>query len=105
MRLGIFGRDSDAISVHTAEKARDRGWEVVPIAFADNAPASFDATSWLWAGHEIDACDAFVVRRYPAVHAQLGPPDESATGAEWWRRQMRQLERSTFAQSLIMDME
>ena len=105
MKLAIFGRDEDALSVHTADKARARGWSVLPVALADHAPAAFDGATWLWAGDEIEACDAFVVRRYPAVHAQLGPADETATGAQWWRRQMKQLERSTFAQSLIMDLE
>jgi glutathione synthase/RimK-type ligase-like ATP-grasp enzyme len=108
MRLGVFGRPTDPLSVHTAAVARARGLDVIEIAFSELAhgtPAAFDGSSWLWAGEQLESCDAFVVRRYPAATAQLGPPEESLTQAEWWKRAMHQNERSSFAQSAIIDLE
>lgn len=108
MRLGIFGRATDPLSVHTAAVGRARGFDVIEIAFSELAhgtPAAFDGSSWLWAGEALESCDAFVVRRYPAPLAQLGPPDETLSQAEWWKRAMHQNERSSFAQSAIIDLE
>ena len=111
MRLGIFGRASDPLSAHTAARARARGHEVLEVSFSElreGAPGAVtldgDGASWLWKGDELD-CDAYVLRRYPAPTAQLGPPEESATAAEWYRKGVKQQERSTFAQSAIMDLE
>ena len=108
MKLCVFGRSTDALSVHTADLARARGHAVMLVGFAElarGAEAWFDGAAWSWRGERVDACDAFVVRRYPDAHAVLGAPAETATAAEWWMRGTAQAERSTFAQSCIMDME
>lgn len=108
MRIGIFGREDDPLSDHTEAVARARGHEVMRIAFGkmqSGAATAFDGCSWLWLGEEIESCDAFVVRQYPAPHALLAPPDETATAGEWFRRGMAQVERSSYAQSAIMDLE
>jgi glutathione synthase/RimK-type ligase-like ATP-grasp enzyme len=108
MKIGIFGRDDDPIADHTEAVARSRGHEVLRIAFGrmqGGAATAFDGCSWLWLGDEIEACDGFVVRQYPAAHALLAPPDEAATAGEWFQRGMSQVERSSYAQSAIMDLE
>lgn len=108
MKIGIFGREDDPISDHTEAVAKQRGHEVLRVAFGkmhSGAATAFDGCSWLWLGEEIEACDGFVVRQYPAPHALLGPPEESATAGEWFRRGMSQVERSSYAQSAIMDLE
>jgi glutathione synthase/RimK-type ligase-like ATP-grasp enzyme len=108
MKIGIFGREDDPLSEHTESVARARGHEVLRVAFAQmlaGTSASFDGSSWRWRGEAIESCDGFVVRQYPAVHALLAPPDETATSAQWYRRGMAQVERSIFAQSAIMDLE
>lgn len=108
MKIGIFGRDDDPLSTHTEAVARRRGHDVLRIAFnamAGGAAAAFDGSSWLWSGEELESCGGFLVRQYPAAHALLAPPEEGATAAEWFRRGQLQVERSSFAQSAIMDLE
>lgn len=108
MRIGIFGREDDPIAGHTESVARGRGHEVMRIAFGkmqSGAATAFDGCSWLWLGEEVEACDAFVVRQYPAPHALLAPPEEQASAGEWFQRGMSQVERSSYAQSAIMDLE
>jgi glutathione synthase/RimK-type ligase-like ATP-grasp enzyme len=108
MRLCIFGRDDDPLSAHTAERAVKRGHHVLraPLGqIVDGAPIAFDGASWLFRGEEIDSYDAFVLRAYPAPHALLAPPETCDTAAGWFRRGMLQRERSSFAQSLLMDLE
>lgn len=108
MRICIFGREDDPISNHTEQAARARGHDVLRVAFGAiqaGAPVAFDGSSWLVRGEEIEACDGFVVRQYPASHGLLAPPEETLDGAEWYRRAMLQVERSTFAQSAIMHVE
>ncbi len=108
MRLGIFGRLDDPLSNHTDARARDRGHEVVRLplsAMLDGTPAAFDGSEWLFAGNEVDVCDAFVLRQYPAAHALLAPSRATHTAADWFRLGMQQQERSAFAQSLLLDLE
>lgn len=108
MRLGVFGRLDDPLSEHTEQRARARGWDVlrVPLsALVDGAPAAFDGEDWLFGAEEVGACDAFVLRQYPAAHALLAPSETTHTAADWYRRGMQQQERSTFAQSLLLDLE
>lgn len=108
MRLGIFGRLDDPLSTHTEQLARARGHEVVRLplsAMLDGTPGAFDGTDWLFAGHDVGACDAFVLRQYPAAHALLAPSETTHTAADWFRRGMQQQERSAFAQSLLLDQE
>ena len=108
MRFGIFGREDDPLSAHTEAIAHARGHEVLRIAFGtmpNGAAAALDGGAWLWSGEELAHCDGFIVRQYPAAHALLAPPDDSATAATWFRLGQLQLERSSFAQSAIMDLE
>ncbi len=108
MRICIFGRDDDAISRHTEQVALARGHDVLRVAFSSmqsGAAVAFDGSSWLFQGEDLAACDGYVLRQYPAAHALLAPPDEQLNGAEWYRRAMQQVERSTFAQSAIMQAE
>lgn len=108
MKIGIFARGTDPIANHTEALARGRGHAVLRVPFGELASgggASFDGDSWLWQGEEIEACDGFVVRQYPAPHALLAPEEEQDTAGNWYRRGQQQVERSSFAQSAIMDME
>lgn len=108
MKICIFGRLEDPISMHTEALARARGHEVLRVAFglmSSGAGSSFDGESWLWQGREIDACDGFIVRQYPSPHALLAPEEERDTAGNWYRRGLAQVERSSFAQSAIMDVE
>ncbi len=108
MLLGIFGRLDDPLSTHTEERARARGHDVARLplsAMVDGTPGAFDGGEWLYAGHEVDACDAFVLRQYPAAHALLAPSQTTHTAADWFRLGMQQQERSAFAQSLLLDLE
>ncbi len=108
MRLGVVGRADDPISDHTDRLARARGHEVVRLPLAgllEGVPAAFDGTGWLFAGEELDACDAFLVRQYLVAHALLAPSETTHTAADWFRRGMQQAERAAFAQSLLLDLE
>ncbi|MBI1949275.1 MAG: hypothetical protein HYS27_26545 [Deltaproteobacteria bacterium] len=108
MRLGIFGRLDDPLSTHTEQAARARGHDVARLplsAMVDGTPGAFDGSEWLFAGHEVASCDAFVLRQYPAAHALLAPSETTHTAADWFRRGMQQQERSAFAQSLLLDLE
>ncbi|OGQ25919.1 MAG: hypothetical protein A2138_03465 [Deltaproteobacteria bacterium RBG_16_71_12] len=108
MRLGIFGRLDDPLSVHTEQASRARGHDVVRLslsAMLDGTPGAFDGKEWLFAGHDVGSCDAFVLRQYPAAHALLAPSETTHTAADWFRRGMQQQERSAFAQSLLLDLE
>lgn len=108
MRLGIFGRTDDPLSNHTELVARARGDEVqrLPLSgLLDGTPGAFDGKEWLFAGQEVERCDAFVLRQYPAAHALLAPSETSHSAADWFRMGMQQQERSAFAQSLLLDLE
>lgn len=108
MRLGIFGRLDDPLSAHLDARARARGHDVARLplsAMIDGTPGAFDGGEWLFAGHEVDACDAFVLRQYPAAHALLAPSASTQSAADWFRLGMQQQERSAFAQSLLLDLE
>lgn len=108
MRLCIFGRKDDPLSIHTEARARARGHDVVRVslsAMLEGTPGAFDGQEWLFDGNEVDACDAFVLRQYPAAHALLAPSETMHTAADWYRRGMQQQERSSFAQSLLLDLE
>lgn len=108
MLLGVFGRMDDPLVLHTVEVARAGGHEarVLPLAsITGGLPVAADTDTWIVDGDEVDACDAFVLRSYPSPHALLGPPDKQQCAADWFRLGAEQDERSSFAQSLIMDME
>lgn len=108
MRLCTFARPEDPIADHVDDVARARGHDVLRVPFArlvDGAPCAFDDEGWLYDGEEVDRCDAYVVRSYPATTALLGPPETTDTADGWWRKGQLQKERSTFAQSCIMDVE
>lgn len=108
MRLCVFGRDDDPLTMHTAERARARGHEVLVVPLAElvsGAPVAFDLSSWIFRGDALEGWDAFVVRQYPAPHALLAPPESTHTAREYFQRGVVHQERSSFAQSLIMDLE
>ena len=108
MRLGVFGRIGDPLCNHTDTLARARGHEVArfPLsALLDGTPGAFDGSAWLFAGDEVDACDAYLVRQYPVAHALLAPSETAHTAADWFRLGMQQQERAAFAQSLLLDLE
>lgn len=108
MRLCVFGRQEDPITAHTVAHARMRGHDVLRVALgqlSDGLPVAFHAGQWMAAGEELESCDAFVLRQYPAPTALLAPPDTTDTAAGWYRRSVIHGERSSFAQSLLMDLE
>ncbi len=108
MKLGVFGRAEDPLVIHTSAIARGAGHhaEVFSLAaVAAGSAVSCDTDTWLVQGNEVEACDAFVMRSYPAVYALLAQPQVTDTAEGWFKRGALQNERSSFAQSLIMDME
>ena len=112
MRLCVFGRDDDPLSGHTAERARARGHEVLRVALgrlAEGLPVALEtaasAASLVVAGEALEEQDAFVLRQYPAPVALLAPPDTTFTAADWYRRATLHNERSSFAQSVLLDLE
>ncbi len=108
MQLCIFGRDDDPISARIDQIAKARGHDVLRVSFArlaEGAPCAFDDEGWLFEGHDLAEKDAYVVRQYPAATAMLGAPSTTDTAQGWWKKGMLQKERSSFAQSCIMDVE
>jgi glutathione synthase/RimK-type ligase-like ATP-grasp enzyme len=108
MRLGIFGRDSDALVKHTRAVAQARGAEVVTFDLGRmylGDPLAFDGEEWLFGGEELSRCDGYLLRKYPAETVMLGAPTETCSGEDWFRRALRAKERSHVAQSCIMDLE
>jgi glutathione synthase/RimK-type ligase-like ATP-grasp enzyme len=110
--LCIFGREDDPLSGHTEARARARGHDVLRVAFGrmlQERPGwvatGFDGDAWFWQGRQIEECDGYLVRQYPAPHALLAPPEERDTAAGFYARGTKQLERSSYAQSVIMDLE
>lgn len=108
IRICIVGREEDPIADHTEAVARARGHDVLRVPFGQlqaGAPASFDGSSWLFRGEELESCDGFVVRQYPAAHALLAAPETTETAKRWYELGMQQVERSSFALSALMDLE
>lgn len=106
MRIALFAPAGDAIADRVSEGLRRGGAETVRTVLDGSLPIAFDGESWLCAGEDLGACDAFFLRQYPSFGARLErDPSVIATAGEWWRRGVEQLERAHLAQSCLLDLE
>lgn len=79
--------------------AEQHNHDVRRLSFDLTTPAAFDGDAWLIQSHDLAEQDALIVRQYPAIGAQIpGTTDLH-------KKQIDQLERSHFAQSLLFDLE
>lgn len=108
VKLCIVARDDDLEAEHLARVAEGMGFHAARVSFQVShagRAAGFDGHAWRVGDVTLDGCDAFIVRRIPASPALLGPPAETVSAAEWFRRSKDHDARARFAWSALIDLE